>query len=98
MTGAFTAIVAAVVGTSLICLVLMVRAERYRNRRRAAADGSGSDGAAPVSHFWSWFGGDNSALDHSGHSDGSVGSHSGGGDTGGGDSGGGGGDGGGGVD
>jgi hypothetical protein len=86
MTSALTAFTIAVSGTSLICIVLMARAERRRNRPRTFSDAGGSEGASFVgsesgSHFWSWFGGDYSASDGSGHSSGSDGG--GGGDSGG---------------
>jgi hypothetical protein len=65
MTSALTALAIAVSGTSLICFVLMTRAERSRNRRKTSADG-GSDvgtyaGDDSGSHFWSWFGSDHAS-------------------------------------
>jgi hypothetical protein len=78
MTGALAALAIAVSGTLLICFALMIRAERHRNGRRTSSNGDGSDGGTYSSgdtgdHFWSWFGGDQSASDSPGHSGGSDG-------------------------
>ncbi len=77
MTCALTAFAMAVSGTSLICIVLMARAERRRNGPRTFSDAGGSESASFVgtesgSYFWSCFGG-GSASDGSGHSAGSDG-------------------------
>lgn len=89
MTSGITALAVAVGGTSLICYLLMNRAQNRSGRReRAGSDGSrtstGGDGWNP----FTWFGGDSSSSDSSGASS----------DSSGGDGGGGGGNGGGGGD
>jgi hypothetical protein len=71
MTSTLTALAIAVSGTSLICFLLMARAERRRNKPKTPSDGGGSDGSTFAggddgSHFWGWFGGDHSASDSSG--------------------------------
>jgi len=85
MTSAFTAFAIAVSGVSLICFVLMTRAERRRNKRGTSSDSGGSDDGTYAgdsgSHFWSWLGSDHSASGSSGHSGG--GDSWGGGDSGG---------------
>jgi hypothetical protein len=97
MTSTLTALAIAVSGTSLICFLLMARAERRRNKPKTPSDGGGSDGSTFAggddgSHFWGWFGGDHSASDSSGHSGGGdsvgAGDSGGGSDNGGGDGGG----------
>jgi hypothetical protein len=85
----------AISGTSLVCYLLMTRAENRgaTQRRRLAGDSSGSSGSydsgGDISGIFSWFGGDASSSGTSDTSGGSC-SDSGGGDGGGGDGGGGG--------
>jgi hypothetical protein len=102
MRSMMTAFAIAVCATSLVCFLLMTRAQNIKRNRRASGDRSAPDVA---NYFggdaWSlsgWFGGGHSAFDSSGNPIDSSGSFCGGGDSGGGgsDGGGGGGDGGGG--
>jgi hypothetical protein len=85
-----TAFMIAVGGTSVICFLLMSRAQNRSATRSAAGDGSGDgagyDSGGDGGNAFSWFGGDNSTSNNSGPS-----GDSGGGDGGGGDGGGGGG-------
>jgi hypothetical protein len=74
MTGALAASAISVSGASLVCFALIARAGRHRNGRRTSRHGDGSDGGTYSSgdtggHFWSWFGGDQSASDSPGHSE-----------------------------
>jgi hypothetical protein len=105
MTSGMMAFAIAVGATSLVCYLLMTRAENIRRNRRRSGDGGAPDVASCFSgDAWtlsSWFGGGHSAfegghsaLDSSGNPIDSSGSFSGGGDSGGsggGDGGGGGG-------
>jgi hypothetical protein len=101
MTGGIAAFLAAVGGTSLVCYVLVNRAENRSARRQGASGDSTGSGASYTGGYgsdgwnvFSWFSSNNSSSDSSGGETGDLsGSDSGGG---GGDSGGGGGDGGGG--
>ena len=85
MTSGMTAFLAAVGGTSLLCYLLMNRAQNHKARRESAGDNStiGSGDSSGGSLF-SWFSSDSSCPDSSGSSDCSGGDSGGGGDGGGG--------------
>ena len=71
---AWTGVIIAVGVSSLICLALMVRAERIQRRRKLSPgrpDGGSFATSDGGSYFWSWAG--NSTGDHSACSPGSDG-------------------------
>ena len=78
----------AISGTSLVCYLLMTRAENRgaAQRRRLAGDSSGSsssyDSGGDISGIFSWFSGDASSSGTSDASGGSCGDSGGGGDGG----------------
>ena len=90
MTGAMTALVIAVGGTSLICYVVTTRLQNRRAPRLSSSDSSGADGAGYAGDhggtLFGWSGGGHSASDSSGNpvDGGGDGSDSGGGGDGGG--------------
>jgi len=87
MTSGMTALAVAFGGTSLICYLLMNRAQnRGARRERAGSDGSGTSSSTGGDGWnpFTWFGGDSASSDSSSASGDSSG--------GGGDGGGGGGD------
>ena len=72
---AWTGVIIAVGVSSLICLALMVRAERIRRRRKLSPgrpDGGSFATSDGGSYFWSWAG-NHSTGDHSACSPGSDG-------------------------
>lgn len=85
-TSGMTAFLAAVGGTSLICYLLMNRAQNHKARREGAGGDSSTIGSGDSSggSLFSWFGSDSPCSDSSGSSDCSGGDSGGGGDGGGG--------------